>query len=63
MSTGSERLDISAKEKEETEEEGLLASMKMLLDRRFQHFIPLVVSRGFSSACLGGIFVPFWVSV
>ena len=37
--------------------------MKMLLDKRFLHFVPLVVSRGFSSACLGGIFVPFWVSV
>jgi hypothetical protein len=37
--------------------------MKMLLDRRFQHFMPLVISRGFSSASLGGIFVPFWVSV
>ena len=35
----------------------------MLLDKRFQHFIPLVVSRGFSSACLGGMFVPFWTSV
>jgi hypothetical protein len=45
------------------EQEGMFASMKMLLDKRFLHFVPLVVSRGFSSACLGGIFVPFWVSV
>ena len=44
------------------EDEGFMATLKMFTDKRFLNFVPLIVSRGFSSASLAAIFVSFWTS-